>query len=726
MSIIDDTVVNSNVLESPSQQVSTAQQLSKTICLNMIVKNEGKIITRILDSVLPIIDTYCICDTGSTDDTKEIITAYFQEKGIPGKITEEPFIDFAHNRNFAIQRCIGMSDYILLMDADMILDINPVFNKSDILNRGHDTLMILQGTDDFYYNNARIVKNNGTFSYKGVTHEYISSRFNNQSIVNIDKSVLFIKDIGDGGSKSDKVDRDIRLLLDGIEKEPTMGDRYSFYLANTYFDKQEYETAIETFKKRIQLGGWVQEVWYSHYRIGLCYKNMGKMNDAIASWLDAYNVFPNRIENLYEIVSYYRQIGKQQSAFLFYKIAKDSLAKINPHEKDAYLFLCNDVYTYKLEYEMTIFGTYVGIRNFAHQLHTVFNHCRYQNIMTNVLSNMKFYKDILTSVNTLDSSETLKKNIHGMDIDFKSSSMSIIPLPNKHDDCVGDKCVGGYMMNKRFVNYSIDGNGRYSHYPKENIITLNKYIVFNSDFVVIDEKVFEPTFEPSTYMNGVEDVRIYNYKDQQVFIGTAQHSDGNIGVVCGDYVIDCEEGFNEIKNGQPYLESHEINCVFRQSNREKNWVFVSYAHNPDGNEKEDLKVVYDWYPLKLCWINSTNKKYTLELVRELDMPNIFAHIRGSTCGCTNYENTEIWFIVHMVSDESPRHYYHLFVVFDIHMSKLLRYSMPFSFEGEPIEFCIGLIVEENRVVIPYSTWDKTSKIGIYDKSYIDSKIQFFK
>ena len=65
-----------------------------TLCLNMIVKNESKVITRLLESVSPIIDTYCICDTGSTDDTKEIITNFFNEKNIPGKIVEEPFKDF--------------------------------------------------------------------------------------------------------------------------------------------------------------------------------------------------------------------------------------------------------------------------------------------------------------------------------------------------------------------------------------------------------------------------------------------------------------------------------------------------------------------------------------------------------------------------------------------------------------------------------------------------------
>jgi glycosyltransferase involved in cell wall biosynthesis len=86
----------------------------------MIVKNESKIITRLLQSVLHVIDSYCICDTGSTDDTVNIITHFFQS--LPGKIIHEPFRNFAYNRNYALEKCKGMSDYILLLDADMILE----------------------------------------------------------------------------------------------------------------------------------------------------------------------------------------------------------------------------------------------------------------------------------------------------------------------------------------------------------------------------------------------------------------------------------------------------------------------------------------------------------------------------------------------------------------------------------------------------------------------------
>ena len=55
---------------------------------------------------------------------------------------------------------------------------------------------------------------------------------------------------------------------------------------------------------------------------------------------------------------------------------------------------------------------------------------------------------------------------------------------------------------------------------------------------------------------------------------------------------------------------------------------------------------------------------------------------------------------------------------------LLRYSSPFSFEGKPIEYCLSIIVEKNRVLINYSTWDKTTRIGIYEKNYIDSLITY--
>ena len=121
-----------------------------TLCLNMIVKNESKIILRFLNSVYTLLDSYCICDTGSTDNTIDLITTFFQEKNIPGKIIEEPFRDFGYNRTFALQCCENCmnSDYLLLLDADMMIEMNQDskaihhFKKNLI----HDAYLINQGT----------------------------------------------------------------------------------------------------------------------------------------------------------------------------------------------------------------------------------------------------------------------------------------------------------------------------------------------------------------------------------------------------------------------------------------------------------------------------------------------------------------------------------------------------------------------------------------------------
>ena len=49
------------------------------ICLNMIVKHEAHVIRCSLDSLRPIIDTWCISATGSTDGTQDIIREHLQD-----------------------------------------------------------------------------------------------------------------------------------------------------------------------------------------------------------------------------------------------------------------------------------------------------------------------------------------------------------------------------------------------------------------------------------------------------------------------------------------------------------------------------------------------------------------------------------------------------------------------------------------------------------------------
>ncbi len=668
-----------------------------TLCLNMIVKNESKIITRLFDSVISIIDCYCICDTGSTDNTIEIIEEYFKNKNIPGKIVREPFQTFCHNRNISLQSCLGMSDYILLLDADMILTVKS-FNKSILTTS--DCFGIIQGSEAFCYHNIRIVKNNGQFKYVGVTHEYID--YPKDFVVKIiEKSSIFINDIGDGGCKNDKFERDIKLLTNGIKEEPS-NVRYYFYLANSYHDSGRYNEAIEFYKKRIEFGGWKEEVWYSYYRIGVCYMKQDNMKDALWYWMEGYNCYPERVEGLYEMMKYYRLKGLNKSAFAIYKICKEFVDQyIN---RDQYLFLHNYIYKSALYYEYTIIAAYNGVKNINNEVVKIMNYHNKVSEVNNLLSNMKFYKDILTPQTKMILDNSINQQINGENTLFYSSSSCLIPNPYKK----------GYLLNVRYVNYYINEKGNYLHCDK-HIITLNRYIYFDEHFNIETSGFFDVEFDGRLYI-GVEDLRIFydRFMNHIKFIGTGYHKNNKIGIVSGIY----DSSSNKII-------ANELNQSFNQVNCEKNWVFMDYNNTST--------IIYDWYPLKICKQDISNN--TISIYETKPMPNIFSKVRGSTCGFKYVKKTgveedkeerekeEMWFVGHIVSYEQPRHYYHIISIFDNNMN-LLRYSAPFKFEGESIEYCLSIIVEDDRVLMNYSTWDRTTRIGIYDKQYIDSIIKY--
>lgn len=652
-----------------------------TLCLNMIVKNESKIITRLLQSVLPIIDTYCICDTGSTDNTIEIITTFFNDHGIKGKIVQEPFKNFCYNRNFAMEAAVGLSDYLLLLDADMILQIGKNFNKNNLLLC--DTATLFQGTEEFYYQNLRICKNEGKCKYIGVTHEYLSISNDYLKKTIIPREDLFIIDIGDGGSKSNKYERDIALLEQGIKDEPN-NLRYYFYLGNSYHDSGKYNEAIPIYKKRIELGGWHEEVWYSYYRLGFCYYNLKQYNEAICNWLEGYNFYPARIENIYEILKYYRVNSKYNNAKIFYDLAKSIINK--KHNIDGFLFLHKDIYTYKIDYEYTLIAAYLGNKNITNQVAHILNTSNDGNINNNVLTNYKFYNNQIQASQKLDCSDKLVQRILGEDIIFNSSSACLLQKEDK----------SGYYLNIRYVNYEITKTGSYLNCDKY-IITINKYVELDNNFKVKNTKIYELEENGRRYM-GIEDIKIFNTTNSNIkFIGTGYHLNNKIGIVIGDY--------NLTKNK---LEYNEYTQSFKQTDCEKNWVF--FKSNINCKEQ----IIYSWFPLLICDLDENNKQ--LIPVSKQPMPKMFRYIRGSSCGF-NYNN-EIWFITHLVSYESPRWYYNCIVVFDNNM-KLLRYTPPFKLDNTPIEYTLSIIVEDDKVIIPYSKWDRETIIGIYDKQYIE-------
>lgn len=679
------------------------------LALNMIVKNESKIIERLLTSVLPIVDTYCICDTGSTDNTKEIIKGFFEKWDISGTIVEEEFIDFGYNRNYALQKCRETTDcdYILFLDADMQLKIGKDFDKN-FLNE-IDYCYILQGNDNFTYQNVRIIKNKPGFEYKGSTHEYIDVPDKLKSHT-FDKNVLFINDLIDGGCKSDKFTRDIKLLLNEIQNKPN-DPRAHFYLANSYFDIKQFTKAIDVYKKRIEIGGWVEEIFYSYYRIGLCYLNLNVIPQAIQYFLEAYQRQPGRAEPLYNLIKLYRTENKPEIANLFY-----SQAITIPHPPANALFVESDVYNYLLKYELYIFYFYLNDNNKLSYnpdiIHYLFIELMNKEKRTeNILSNYRFYIKSLNDFNSKDNYQSVKlQDITGSFVDNKLIDGNVFKSSTPSISCLYNKTV----INIRYVNYRVIDSKQWKILEDQDLQTKNVCVEFNDDTFInfktskemqnpeISEDDKKIIGEDVKVFKGIEDVRIIEFKNKLYYNGTIVYENKN-----GGWGVSMHFGLYDVSN------SKMTGCVVESPNKrrcEKNWAMF---HN-----HSEILFVYEWNPLTIGKIE--NNKFITKLKRNTS--RYFSYIRGSTNGIII--NNEIWFVCHTVAHQNRRYYYHSFVVLDIDTLFIKKYSIPFTFHGKPIEFCCGLRRHNDLLYLTYSINDASSNIAVIkidSVKFIDEK-----
>lgn len=696
-------VLNSNYIQINPNQVS--------ICLNMIVKNESRIIKRLLQSVLPIIDTYVICDTGSTDDTPNIIKSFFDEHNIPGKVITEPFKNFGYNRTFALKAARGKATYALLLDADMIFKVESSFNKQALKSSAYQ---IIQKGGNLSYYNTRLIRLDIDAKCLGPTHEYydLPPGSNNDKL-----DSLWIDDIGDGGSKGDKFERDIRLLKQGIEEEPANG-RYYFYLANSYFNCGRNNECISYYEKRIELGGWSEEIFYSHLNLGHAYMKIGNPEKAIFIWMNGYNTHPVRSETIYEICKYYREKGKNKIAMAFCMLGKNI-----PYPKNDSLFIHTDVYETGFDYELSILGYY----NNYQDMHKVC--CRLMNKSgqnyNNLLSNYKFYTPKLKSylikkINIKDNMMNDNINVCGTYYKMNGSNPCIFK--------VGNGSGSRYMLNIRFVNYFLNNNGSY-HFPVDDgkIVTVNKIYDLDDELNMVgNPRVLVPESNNLRYV-GMEDMKpYYNIYGNSNINNTGINNDMNIS-----YLGTCQNPITKnisIGYGEMVLEANTssmsysvVNTVYNKD-CEKNWVFYG-----------DNNIIYQWNPLtigkivKRNEVNDENKKEEikkdnlfLEIVKQRPTPPFFQQVRGSSNGC-EYQD-EMWFLCHVVEYSQPREYYHFFAVFNKDTMELKRWSHLFKFDGEKIEYALGLIVEEKRIIVSYSKWDREPTVALYDKFKIEMEM----
>lgn len=706
------------------KEVVAALSARPKIILNMIVKNEGKIIDRCLDAAFGFVDAFVIVDTGSTDDTVKKIKQASRRHGTPGVVSTDKWKNFGHNRtraarlafDYAKQRKLDLgSTYLLFLDADMVLKSRGFSHKELVA----PAYRLEQVTDPVSWSNTRLGRMDHDWLSVGVTHEFWRATPDVPQPEHL--SSLYIDDKDDGGTKGEKTERDIRLLEAAIKETPR-DDRAFFYLAQTFYGVGRYEEAIELYRKRMAMGGWDEEVWYSQFRIGMSYiklderetaaKRPGKEAEAIVELLKAYDIRPSRAEPLAELSRFLR---KKRTSATAYMLAEKALA--TPVSTDN-LFVDTSAYRVTPLEELSILGYYHGSRRKGERAAEALLATRQLDEGTyyRASNNLLFYKpdpvlprlragsfDVPFAVRTFE-----RKGASGQTT-YLASSPSFVTVR------------GTTYVTVRLVNYEQKRGLWYvAMDPDGKIRTENAVAEFDPDTGKTGEFALSRTdlmtrAMKETRILGIEDQRWTEVAGKVVYTAVSLEVAGfedEAQVVVGSESGDCE-GMPLAFSGVPVTWIGATRC-------EKNWLPFSYLG--------ELHLIYGYDPFVVLKVDPETGIATA--VSTLLTKTRMARWRGSAAPVM-LSNGKLLLMVHEVisrfddpdKEKHDRVYMHRFV--ELHALVPVRYSEAFSFDHHGVEYACGLLPHGDNVIIGYSYEDREARwveISMKDVQWFDIQV----
>jgi glycosyltransferase involved in cell wall biosynthesis len=354
----------------------------KSLALVMIVKDEAANIGRCLATARPYISNWTICDTGSTDGTQDLVRSMLGEPpaeplspvhlrdrcsehdicmsdhwgcdwatksgrwrcGLPtilGTFYQDDWQDFGQNRSFALARARGTADWLLLLDADMRVTIDPDFVPDPAV----EAYMVEMGDPHgFSWRLPLLVRGDLPWVALGRVHAYVGLADRPFSRVNTDAVRIQRAD----SSSPAKTQRQAELLVADHAANPN-DPRTMFYLAQTYRELGRNQEARTLYLRRAEMGGWPEEVYYAAYRAALLAPDWPtKQIELLAAW----EMRPQRLEALCALCRGLNERGQHHAAY--------ALASSPTGPCGDTLFVHRSVWDWGLKFERSISAWWVG------------------------------------------------------------------------------------------------------------------------------------------------------------------------------------------------------------------------------------------------------------------------------------------------------------------------------------------------------------------------------
>ena len=377
---------------------------NKTLCLNMIVKNESEIIIDTLTKLLKKInfDYWVISDTGSTDNTIELITNFFNERNIKGEMFEDKWEDFGTNRTKALEHAYNKTDYLLIFDAD-----DEIYGNFKLPNEYEfDAYHFTIGSDSFSYQRRLLVNNRKKWKFVGVLHEAIDCLEPSTCSDLLGDYYVISGRTSSRNKDPNKYYNDAIILEKGFEKEKDsdkgLAARYSFYCGQSYKDAglKYADESIKWYLKCLDINHWNQEKFYACLMLGDIYQAKGDNHNAITYWLKTIEYDEERIEGVLNAMNLYRNTGNNLLVNLLYERFKNYNKKLTNK-----LFIYTSSYNDEIEYHNSICAFYTNNKESGYFCSKKILINKITNISNLLMTcrNIMFYKDFLNNdKNTLE------------------------------------------------------------------------------------------------------------------------------------------------------------------------------------------------------------------------------------------------------------------------------------------------------------------------------------
>lgn len=293
--------------------------------LVMIVKNAGDEFRYILEQNIPHIDRWTILDTGSTDNTVQIIRETLSDR-VRGQLFQEPFIDFGTSRNRALELAGEKCTFVIMLDDTYYIkgDLRGFLNeiRSD---QFADSFSLYVNSHDVQYVSNRLLKTQRRLKYIFKIHEVIQEKDNVNVIVPPDRAQIHDEqsDYMQKRTNSRK-SLDLRLLRESIQEDP-FNPRHWYYTAQTYVGMQDYENAYRFFLARVYhpKDGFLQEkidACFEAARVGQ-FQLKRPWEEIKPLYEKAYEMDPSRPDSVYFLAIKQYLDGNRNEAYTLFKKA---------------------------------------------------------------------------------------------------------------------------------------------------------------------------------------------------------------------------------------------------------------------------------------------------------------------------------------------------------------------------------------------------------------------